>query len=137
MKIYYLDEPLDEDELTFLKESIAQFEDIRSIQSMEQKRVPKVLPVPNTEGKFEENIEDRIELVKNSLIKAGIEKDIGNQVTWVLPKEMHWSALFQTAIQEVTGFSPYVAQRWHSEEEGIVKGEMRVLDGHGLFVGKG
>lgn len=133
MKIYYLDQPLSEAEMVILKESITRFADLRSIQSMEQIRVPNVLPVRTWEGQFDRSIEECVDIAKNSLVRAGIEKDIGVQVTWVLPKEMHWSALFQTAIQQVTGFLPFVAQRWYVKEEGIVAGEMRVLDGQGMF----
>ena len=136
MRIYYIDEALNEEELNFVKESIANRESLKSIQSIEQIRVPCILPPFNKNGQLCQNIEKQIELIKKNLINSGINSDQGAQVIWVMPKETHLGVKFQMAIMELTGFAPYVVQRWFiNEKEETVRGNLRVIDGHGMLGG--
>lgn len=135
LRIYYLDEPLDNDELEFLKEVMCEWETFKTIQEIEQIRVPAVFPTRNTEGMYDGSIGDNIELVKNNLLKAGIADDIGTQVVLVQPKELFWGASCTTAIGDITGFLPYVIQRWFldNETDEWYRDEPRVIDSHGAF----
>jgi len=133
MRIYYLDEPLNEEELNFAKDALCQKKGLKSIQSIEQIRVPTILPTPGKKGIFEEDVEDRTQLAMNNLIRAGINNDIGTQTTWIMPKETHWGTIFQLAIYEITGFAPYVIQRWRIEGEKKVKRDIRLIDAHGMI----
>lgn len=136
MRIYYLDKPLNEEELKFVKQALCEREGLQSIQVVEQIRVPTVLPIPGKEKVFEEDVAQRTRLAMKNLFRAGLKKDIGSQVTRVMPKETHWGAVFELAIYEVTGFAPYVVQRWRYDGNHLVKGPIRLIDGHGMIGGK-
>ncbi|QEM69106.1 hypothetical protein FO488_13670 [Geobacter sp. FeAm09] len=139
MRIYYLDEPLSNDELTFVTKSVLEkdFSELVSVKLFEQIRVPGVWPAPNTNGKYKETSpEPHIALVRKNIQKAGIFRDVGKQVVWVMPKATYWGAIFQMAIFEETGYYPYVAQRWYVEDGESVKGDLRLIDGHGMMGGK-
>lgn len=136
MRIYYLDEPLDEEEIEFVKQALCQREGLQSIQHIDQIRVPTVLPIPAQKGVFEKDVEGRTQIAINSLSRAGINNDIGSQVTWVMPKNTHWGCVFQLAIWEVTGFAPYVVQRWRYDGDHLVRGDISLIDGHGMMGGK-
>ncbi|MCH8976461.1 MAG: hypothetical protein IH909_02420 [Proteobacteria bacterium] len=88
MNVYYLDEPLDDEDIEFLIEILCEWESLKIIQEINQIRVPSVFPNINKNGKYDEDIGERIELIKNNLFKAGIEKDIGTQITWIHPKDL-------------------------------------------------
>lgn len=134
---YYLDEPLDEDELQFVRHTLtgpwAKFRSGAS--ALEQKRVPGVLPLPDVHGAYAENREQRAERVRPNLRHAGIGIDCGRQVVWVMPHDTDWDAIFQFAIREETGFGPYVAQRWFMQNGVLVRGRVRVIDTHMLLRG--
>ena len=137
MKIYYLDEKLSQEELEFIKKSMVDFEDLRSIQDIKQIKISSLLPAPDKNGTLTHTPEELINIAVKNLIKSGIEKENGAQIVWVMPKEIHWNGIFQMAIMNITGFSPYMVQRWLPDEEGrlTVKG-LRIIDGHGLFGNK-
>jgi hypothetical protein len=79
-----------------------------------------------------------IELLKKHLIRAGLRKDAGRQVVWAMPKDTAWGVRFQLSIFEITGFYPYVVQRWSRDDAGaLVKRDIRLIDGHGMMGGKG
>jgi len=135
LNVYYLDEPLDDEDIEFLIEILCEWESLKIIQEINQIRVPSVFPNINKNGKYDEDIGERIELIKNNLFKAGIEKDIGTQITWIHPKDLQWGAAFTTAIGDITGYLPYVIQRWFFDDdtEEWVRGEPRIMDSHGMF----
>lgn len=130
LSCYYLDEPLSDDELQFVRSTLigpwAKFR--TSASDLEQKRVPAVLPLPDANGIYDESREERAERVRSNLRHAGIRTDAGRQVVWVMPRDADWDAIFQFAIREETGFAPYVAQRWFPEEGTLVRGQVRVID---------
>jgi hypothetical protein len=136
MRVYYLDEPLSKQELGVLKKALVQLEGLKSIQSIEQVRVPDVLPTPGKDGLFEEDLFQLAHSAKKNLFRARLERDAGIQVTWVVPEDTHWGVIFQQAMYEITGFFPYIVQRWQYEGDRLVRGNVRVLDGHEMIVGK-
>lgn len=127
---YYLDEPLNEAELDFVKQALvgpwAKFK--TGAADIQQKRVPAVLPAPNEHGVYAESREQRAERVRANLRHAGIRASNGRQVVWVMARDVEWDAIFQFAIREETGYAPYVAQRWFVQNRELVRGPMRVLD---------
>lgn len=136
MTIYYLDEPLNDEELAFVRESLAEREGLRAIQDLEQVRVPMVLPMPR-DGKLEESIEVQTQRLQQNLMHSGLSHGVGGQIVWVMPRETHWGVKFQLAIADLTGFYPYVLQRWRPSESGeLVRGNPRLIDGHGKMGGK-
>jgi hypothetical protein len=137
VRIYYLDEALNGSEISFVKEALAQREGLRAIQDAEQIRVPAVLATPPVGGEFQLSTDQQIRILQRNLINAGIEEDAGTQVTFVMPKETHWGVKIQMAIMELTGFAPYVVQRWSIDDRGnIVRRSIRVINGHRMFGGK-
>lgn len=127
---YYLDEPLTEAELDFVKQSLlgpwAKFK--TGAADIQQKRVPAVLPTPDEHGIYAESREQRAERVRANLRHAGIRACNGRQVVWVMAHNAQWDAIFQFAIREETGYAPYVAQRWFVQNGELVRGPVRVLD---------
>jgi hypothetical protein len=136
VKIYYLDEPLNDEELAFVRESLASREGLSSIQDLEQIRVPMVLPAAQG-GRLDESIEAQTQRLQQNLKNSGLSPEVGGQIVWVMPRETHWGAKFQLAIADLTGFYPYVLQRWRPSESGeLVRGNPRLIDGHGMMGGK-
>ena len=133
MRIYYMDEPLNKEEWQSIKNFLAERDGVNSIKAVEQIRVPMVLPIPGTNGKFKEDITERINLIKNNLLKAGLRRDQGSQIVWVLPRDLDWGSIFQMAIYEITGFFPYIVQRWFYLDEQIIRRDIRLIDGHGMM----
>lgn len=137
LSCYYLDEPLSEEELQFVHQTLigpwAKFR--TGATALQQKRVPAVLPLPDADGAYAEGREERAERIRANLRHAGIRADAGRQVVWVMPRDQEWDAIFQFAIREETGFGPYVAQRWYIEEGAQVCGKMRLVDTQMLLRG--
>lgn len=127
---YYLDEPLTESELDFVKQSLigpwAKFK--TRATDIEQRRVPAVLPAPDEHGMYAESREQRAERMRANLRHAGIRANNGRQVVWIMARDAEWDAIFQFAIREETGYAPYVAQRWFVQNGSLVRGPVRVLD---------
>jgi hypothetical protein len=137
LSCYYLDDPLDEEELRFVERTLlgpwARFK--TGSVSLEQKRVPLVLPTPDVGGVYAHDREYRAERIRKNLRHAGIQADCGRQVVWVTPRDADWDAIFQFAIREETGFAPFVAQRWFLQDGVLVRGQMRVVDTQMLMRG--
>jgi hypothetical protein len=133
MKIYYLDEPLNHQELVLIIEALNEREGNQFTKVIEQIHIPTLLPVPDTNGKYHDDIRKLIDYAKRILIKRGIHKDYGHQVILVLTKEFFWDGIFQLAISEITGFHPYVVQRWYHIDDKLVRGDIRLIDGHGMM----
>lgn len=137
LSCYYLDEPLDDEELQFVRQTLlgpwAKFR--TGASALEQKRVPAVLPLPDADGAYTEDREQRAERMRANLRHAGIRSDRGRQVVWVMPRDIEWDAIFQFAIREETGFGPFVVQRWFAEEGVMVRGKVRVIDTQMLLRG--
>lgn len=132
---YYLDEALGEPELDFVRQSLigpwAKFK--TGAAALEQKRVPGVLPLPDAQGVYAHTREQRAERVRTNLQHAGIRAHHGQQVVWVMPRDTEWDAIFQFAIREETGYAPYVAQRWFTQQDRLVHGSVRVVNTQMLF----
>ncbi|HVK93318.1 MAG TPA: hypothetical protein VM571_01165 [Noviherbaspirillum sp.] len=137
LSCYYLDEPLSEEELQFVTQTlIGPWAKFRSgAAALVQKRVPAVLPMPDANGIYVQNREQRADAMRANLRHAGIRADIGRQVVWATPRDSDWDAIFQFALREETGFGPYVAQRWFLENGVLVRGTVRVIDTHMLLRG--
>ncbi len=137
LSCYYLDDPLSDDELHFVSQALvgpwAKFR--TGASALVQKRVPAVLPLPNGDGLYDENREQRAERIRTNLRHAGIRTDNGRQVVWVMPRDTDWDAIFQFAIRKETGLAPYVAQRWFMEDGVLVRGSVRVVDTQMLLRG--
>ncbi|MFZ5675711.1 MAG: hypothetical protein ACOZAM_22360 [Pseudomonadota bacterium] len=131
---YYLDEPLDEEECAFVIEFFEERESL-SVTSIVQTRVANILPAQTLAEPREVGAD--IQLLKNHLIRAGMRKDAGRQVVWVMPRDSSWGVKFQLTIFEITGYYPYVLQRWRRDEDGSMRrGDIRIIDGHGMMGGK-
>lgn len=134
VKSYYMDEPLNRNELSevewmlSVRETGAEEVKVR----IEQVRIPHVLPAPTQEGHYPEPLETYVEIARRNLKRAGIRADCGRQVAWVLPREFHWAGVFQAAIFEETGFYPMAVQRWNCTGGGCERGEVRIVDGQAL-----
>jgi hypothetical protein len=130
LSCYFLDEPLNEAERRFVEKTLlghwARFK--TGAFSLLEKRVPLVLPTPGTTGTYKTDPEQRAEGVRRNLRHADILADRGHQVVWIMPQEGEWDAIFQYAIREETGFSPYVVQRWYRQGEELVRAAPRVID---------
>jgi hypothetical protein len=137
LSCYYLDEPLAEQDLEFVHNSlIGPWAKFRSdAATLAQKRVPGVLPLPDRHGVYAEDREQRAERVRANLRHAGIRADNGRQVVWVTPRDADWDAIFQFAIREETGIAPYVAQCWFPQNGVLVRGSVRVVDTQMLLRG--
>lgn len=136
MRIYYIDEPLNNSDLVLLKEAISSRDGLRALQKIEQIKIPCVLPMDSDLS----NMDTRkvLELIKGNLLNAGVGNDCGIQVVFVMPQTTHWGVKFQMAIMELTGIGPYTFQRWRVDEDGkSYRGNSRVIDTHGMFGGKG
>jgi hypothetical protein len=130
LSCYYLDEPLAGDGLQFVERTlIGPWSKFRTnAAALEQKRVPAVLPLPDENGVYAEDREQRAHTVRANLRHAGIRSDCGRQVVWVAPRDTDWDAIFQFAIREETGLAPFVVQRWFVENGVAVRGSPRVID---------
>jgi hypothetical protein len=137
LSCYYLDAPLTGNERQFVEQTLlgpwAKFK--TGASSLTQKRVPVVLPVPDSNGLYAEDRERRAERMRANLRHAGIRADIGRQVVWIMPRDYEWDAIFQFAIRMETGFAPFVAQRWFMENGVLVHGDVRLVDTQMLMQG--
>ena len=135
---YYMDEPLTEEEQEFVGRTLlgpwARFK--TGAKSLAQRRVPTVLPTRNADGSFDQDMEERVRVARANLRRAGIGDDRGHQVAWIGARDAHWTGLMMFAIGEETGFAPYFVKRWFLEGEAFVRGEIQIIDGHGLMYGK-
>lgn len=137
LSCYFLDDPLSSDERQLVESSLlgpwAKFK--TGAVALIEKRVPLVLPLPDAQGRYPGTPEQRAAHMRRHLRHAGIRADAGRQVLWIMPADPEWDAIFQYAIREETGFAPYVVQRWYRQPEGIVRGQVRVVDTQMLING--
>lgn len=138
LSCYYIDEPLTGEDLEFVQQALlgpwAKFK--TRATELVQKRVPLVLPTPNSHGYYAETPERRADRVRNNLRHAGMRADYGRQVVWVTPRDREWDPIFQFAIREETGVCPYVALRWMVQDDVPVRISMRVIDTQMLLGGR-
>jgi len=127
---YYLDQPLDTEELRFVQHTLigpwARFR--TGAAALQQRRVPAVLPLPDTAGGYAQSRAQRATQVRAHLRHAGLRADCGRQVVWVMPADADWDAVFRYAIWQETGLAPFVAQRWFAQGGRMVRGSLRVID---------
>jgi hypothetical protein len=137
LSCYFLDEPLNEDELGFtLKALLGPWSKFKSPASgLAQKRVPFVVPTPDAEGHYAGSREQRAARIVGNLRRAGLSGDIGRRVVWVMPRDISWDAIFQYAIRIETGNAPYVVQRWFLDRGTLMRGQVRVIDTQMLMEG--
>ncbi len=104
----------------------------RKSTTVEYSRVPSVFPVLTADNTGDE-LAKLSEPLRKHLRKAGVQKE-RSQPLWVMPKETFWGTVFQMACYEETGYFPYVVQRWRLGEDGnLVRGDVRLIDGHGMM----
>ncbi|SNS13446.1 hypothetical protein SAMN06265795_101182 [Noviherbaspirillum humi] len=137
LSCYYLDDPLGDDELQFLRQTLIgpQARFWTGAAALAQKRVPFVLPLPGKGGFHRRSREQRAQAVRRHLRQAGIAGDRGHQVVWVMPRDAEWDAVFQFAIRLETTFAPFVVQRWFEREGELKRGQAKVIDTHMLIQG--
>lgn len=87
MKIYYLGEPMNKKELEFVKEYLIDREGNTYIDIIDQIRIPTVLPTPDIDGFYRDDLRKFFNYVKRKLVKAGLEKDSGQQIVFVMAKD--------------------------------------------------
>jgi hypothetical protein len=137
MNIYYMDEPLNKQELVVAKELLVDFEGLPSIQEVQQVKVAVLLPADDQDQSMR-LLNDRIQANTNSfeqnLKRAGIAADIGRPVVWVAPTDGYWGAIAIRSIAQATGVYPYVVQRWSRSEQGeFIRVPIRMIDGNGMM----
>ena len=111
MHLFYLDEPLEHDDSRFVKEVLVQKEGLASIQEIRQIRVAGVLPTLSVTGQYEEDITDRIELVKAHLLRAGLGSDAEHQVVWTMAANQTRSTSSSSSLPTV-GAIAYGSLYW-------------------------
>lgn len=137
MNIYYLDFPLTQDEYLFVSDYLAENENLQDLDQPKQIRVPSILPSNIPTINSDSDLNKVTALLMRNLNNCGLNKDAGKQVVWVMPKEPRWGTHFQLAIERITGYMPYVAQRWYyDDDDTLVRGDLRIIDGHGAMYGK-
>ena len=135
LPVYYLDEPLAGHELAFACEALADLEGTGPSLRIEQFRVPSLLPVRDAEAAG--TLTGDVKLVQRHLLRAGMQRHAGRQIGWVMPKELAWGLRLQEAIWSVTGYYPYMIQRWIPDYAGhLTVRSMRVTDLHAALGGK-
>lgn len=127
MHIYYLDEPLSDEDVSFVQEAL----DVT--ESIEQIRVPYVLPILLEGALTDKQHRQHEEMLRGHLRKVGIGRDHGSQVVLVAPKAMYWYAVLVGAVFEETGAYPYLVQTEQQRAAIGNSGEARLLDTHGLM----
>lgn len=137
LRCYHLDSALDRDELTFVSEAMLGPWSRFKLDAYEivQHRVPAVLPLPGRDGQFIHSPEHRSHLVTQHLRHAGMERDINQRVVWVTPENLEWDAIFQHAIRSLTGFAPFVVQRWSRINDVAIPVPLRIIDAEMLLRG--
>jgi len=120
MRAYFLDRPLTDSEIEFVEEALE--------TSVEQIRIPFILPVTNAKEGYKDRplIDDN--LTSKNLLNAGILRDKDKQVALVMPLDMHWYAAFTFVIEKMTGSFPYLIQTAEHRESIGNKGGIRIID---------
>jgi len=126
MRIYYLEEPLSEEDLHFVAK------DLELQTAPEQVRIPHVLPPLSTDSDYNDLCARHETLLRANLRHAGIDQDRGKQVAFVAPQDMHWYSALIRAIASETDCYPYVVQTAAQRDAIGNPGPTRVLDTHGL-----
>jgi hypothetical protein len=128
VRVYFLDRPLTDEEIDFVQHALK--------TTVEQVRIPHVLPAADTTKGYAGRplLDDT--LVTKHLRIAGIRPDQGSQVGLVIPRDMHWYAALAHGIYNETGFYPYLIQTAEHREQIGNPGEIRIMDMEGLAGGK-
>ena len=126
MRIYYLEEPLSGDDVSFVQEAM---EDSSEIQNV---RIPHVLPtdLPTWD---EMTYRTHSRLLRAALRNSGITSDKGKQILLVAPKALYWYSVLINAVYAETGAYPWLIQACAQREAVGNPGETRILDTHGLM----
>ena len=124
MRLYFLDRPLTDSEIEFVEEALE--------TSIEQIRIPFILPVTNAKESYKDRPLINDNVTSKNLLNAGILRDKGKQVALVMPLDMHWYAAFTFTIEKMTGSFPYLIQTAEHRESIGNKGRIRIIDMEGL-----
>ncbi len=127
MKIYFLDQPLTDEE----SKSIIDLMELQ--ESIEQVRVPYVLPIVSRRNDYSKELSRHENILRKHLLNVGISKDKGTQIGFVAPVNMHWYSVITNAIFKETGSYPYLIQTQSQREAIGNPGDLRILDGEGLM----
>ena len=126
MRIYYLEQQLSDDDVSFVREAM-EFDGPCS-----QIRIPHVLPADTQT--WDENAFRRHEkLLRTALRNVGIVDDRGTQVILVAPSKMYWYSVLLHAVYSETGAFPWLVQTRAQREAIGNPGETRILDTQGLM----
>lgn len=125
-RIYYLDEPLSDEDAAFVSDQIF------GGRSVTQVRIPYVLPVLIEETPIEMHQEHE-KLLRKHLRTVGITNDMNKQVVLVAPKDMWWYSVISRAIEAETGSYPWLVQTKSQRDAIKNPGETRILDMEGFF----
>lgn len=126
MRVYYLEEPLSEDDALFVQEAMESSSEVRHV------RIPHVLPTePPTWDEKTYRKHDR--LLRSALKNAGISTDKGRQVLLVAPRQMYWYSVLIHAVYAETGAFPWLIQTSGQREAIGNPGETRIVDTQGLM----
>lgn len=126
MRVYYLEEPLSDEDAAFVREAMDDATEIKQI------RIPHVLPadLPN----WDEHAYRRHErLLRSALRHCGISVDKGKQILLVAPNASYWYAVLINAVYAETGAYPWLIQTSAQRAAIGNPGETRILDTHGLM----
>lgn len=131
MRIYYLDEALADRELEQLRVAVC---NPATETPLDQVRVPCVLPATQDPADAHDSTDRHLyQLAIRYLRRAGLDRDFGHQVGWVLPRDTRWRGIFQAAIERVTGYLPVTIQRWRTADDGTLeRAPLCVMDMHGM-----
>lgn len=125
--IYYLEQPLSNEDVQFVAEELGGGEEI------EQVRIPYVLPVLSEEGLSMEKHRKHEDLLRKHLRSAGIGRDRNRQIILVAPCNMHWYSALSGAVEAETGQYPWLVQTAAQRAAIGNPGETRILDMEGQF----
>jgi hypothetical protein len=128
MRAYYLDRPLNDEELAFASEALN--------HSIEQVRIPHVLPAPNLDSGTDFSIYSDPGFWIRHLRSAGIDLDANTQVVLVAPSHFGMNVTLLQAIRNATGFYPYYIQTTDQRDAIGNPGSLRILDTEGLLGNK-
>lgn len=126
MRVYYLEEPLPDQDLAFVADALGLATD------PEQVRIPYVLPVLGQDRDYEEQASAHEQLLRGHLRKVGILGERG-QVVLVVPTDLHWHSILVAAVYAETGAYPYLVQTAAQRAAIGNPGSTRLLDAQGLM----
>lgn len=124
--IYYLEEPLSEDDAAYVASELC------SGGSIEQVRIPHVLPIISGSWWTIEEEQKLEKLLRSHLKTCGMRHDQGKQVILVAPRSVDLYSALSRAVAAETGLPPYLVQTEQQREAIGDPGATRIIDMAGL-----